>query len=332
MVSNTNKKINFYLRIIQTIRETGSLPKDLSPQQAYYYTKPLKDSKLIGFRGSKNAGIWFLTDFCRRLEGKDLIKKTNLYTLVKPNTSRRIKNVRGHGFGFRIAIPKIANWHKRFDVLKSNGFEPELLDTGVVKILLDGNKTHLGKRSIVMHFDSDYSFVAESAQDSFVHAIDYFIRQINKLEDKFKISFKIKKEYKLKCFRKEFGHLENILSKKCHVEGRTYMIRRENGSIWFKIDFSNHVVEGETTDPETSAFDMDTKIKPLFDEIDRNPRFISETKKTLVSAKEELDILKRENRELKDMIKSNAYLLGKVIELSKDQQEAINYIKEKLHR
>ena len=333
MKPRLDKKINFYHRIILAIQATNRLPSDLTPQRARYYTKPLVDSKLIEYKGSGATGAWFLTETFKRLERQGMIKKSNLMALVKPSVCTKVKNVRGHGFGMRLKVPKLAGWNDRFEVMKAHGYKPVKLKTGAIQVILGGNKTHLCNSSIVMHYDSDYSYVASSAIESLARATKDFLKHIGTLESKFDIRFKINGKYRYKCFKHHFGHLDNVIAKKCKLEGKTYTIYREDGKPWLEIDFSNRrFVEGETINPVTGAFDMDTKIKPLFDEVDRNPHFLRDTRQEITTTKKELTSLKEENAELRDIVKSNAYMMRKLMDLHEYNTKDINYIKEKLHK
>ena len=164
--------------------------------------------------------------------------------LVKPQLcSERVKNIRGHGFGMRMKVPKIDGWHRKFEILKAHGYKPEKLKTGAVKIMLDGNKTHLCDHSIVMHFDSDYSFISDTAVNSLANATAYFLRQIIKLESHFTMNFKIDSKYRYKCFKHHFGKIGDNIAKECHKQGKSFTIYRNDGKPWLEIDFSNKVVE-----------------------------------------------------------------------------------------
>ena len=300
MATNQVKKRGknyFYHLCIQGIRETGKLPSCKSKQSWYYYTKPLQDSKLIEYIG---LGVWKLTDLYKRLERQGLVKISNLHTLVKPNTSRRIKNknIRGHGFGFTLRLPKISNWRNRYSIIKSYELPLEKLYNGNPKLILDGNKTHINAKTIVMYFDSDYSFVSDSAQDSFRQAINYFLKKIQFLENRLQISFKVRGKYKFKCFKHHFGNLDNIIAQKCKIDGKSYQIRREDGSLWLIIDFSNKIAETETVDKDTAVYDMDAKIKPLFDEVDRNPHFMRDAKEQIKELTIMVGELARTNKKL----------------------------------
>jgi len=272
-----NKKLFFYTLILESIKKDGTLPKDRSRQFYYYYAKDLVSSGFIRYEAS---GVWKLTEVYKRLESQGHVKKSNLIGKVKPDTSRRVKkdNVRGHGFAFRLKAPRSNDWLKKIGNLNKFGFKAENLGNGNRRVIIDGNKTHFNQRSLIMHFNRDYSFIGKSGEATFRNAIEYFISRVRLIERRLGINFRYDGRYLFKCFRHHFAHLGNVLGKKCKIEGKSYRITRKDGSAWLEIDFSNNNAEVEAVNSRTGVYDIDTKIKPLFDEVDKNPHFIRDVK------------------------------------------------------
>ena len=273
-----NVKKDFYIRIINSIRFTGKLPPEKSRQAWHYYTKTLKLNGLIEY---KDNSIWVLTKLASKLVDENSVKIPNLIPMVKPNTSIRKRNIASHGFGFRLKLPKIPNWHKRYNFFTEERYQKKILHTGVLRIIFDGCKTHIGQKSIVVHFPSGLTYQSESGAEGQRMAIEDFFKRIRKLEAIFGHELKIKKSYRFRIFRKHHAHVDNVVAKKCNIDGKSYQIRRDDGSIWLVIDFSEKVTHAETVNPDTATFDIDNKIKPLFDEVDRNPRFLTEMRREM---------------------------------------------------
>ena len=273
MASNEVKK-DLYLRLLKAIMYTGRLPEDKTKQGWYYYTKTLKTNGLIDF---KDNSIWVLTDLAKRLIENNEVKISNLIPLVKPNTSIRKRNIASHGFGFTLKLPKIPNWGNRFNFFNNPIFEKRKLNTGVLRVIVNGCKTHIGNKSIVVHFPTGLSYFSESGAEGQRMAIEDFVKVIRKIESILGVELRIKGKFRFKIFRKHQAHVGNIVAKKCNIEGKNYRIRREDGGVWLEIDYSGKVTHAECVDPTTCTYDIDMKIKPLFDEVDRNPKFMTET-------------------------------------------------------
>ena len=270
IVKKTPYKENFNYTILYNIskglNQTQIAQKfKLSKPLLSYYFKQLRQNGNIEKIGK---GVWIV---------KSLPSKVG-----KPHLDKSL-TIRGHGFVFKIKIPKLKNWEKRQDFLINNNIDYKLV--GIKhsnhSIKINKFKVWLCNESIIVYFPSGMSFFNNSATQSKQEAFNVLFEVIAKLETMFNVSFKINKQYLFSCSRQHYALIKNALAK---VYGSKKLEVYDNGELWFLIDNSFNLHETETVSPLKADNDMDKAIKPFFNMLRENPNVLLElTQNTLLN-------------------------------------------------
>jgi hypothetical protein len=240
---NNSPKNSVYLTIINYIKEHSKLP--IHPRGFQYYNRYVQRLKEKGIIIKKGYGVW---------EVKELNKQLN--------NSPRI--VRGHGYTFKIKLPKIDRWNRRKDFLISKDIEYKEFK-GFQSIVVNNNKIWLCNKSIVVYTPEDKSFYGETAEASERLVIYNLECVLKSLEVLLGVSLKINSKYQFKISKAHYGKIKDALAKQCNEQG-TKVYCYYNGEGWLVIDNSLNLNELETIHPETSKKDMDRVIIPVFND------------------------------------------------------------------
>jgi len=271
-----SKKV-FYFTIISSIIKNGALPKIGTKQKLNYYVKQLKTNGLIQKKG---YATWELTELGKAYINKKEVKKTNLDALVQPNTfcyKRSKKNkekIRGHGFMWRIKTPLVKNKSKLLKHLSKHN--PTLTKTKTIKLFVFNHNVKIGSRSIIVNFNPDIYFEANSAKECFKAAVYELKRLIIRLENILGYSLRVKGKHQFKACKKHFGHLNNEIAKDL-VKKKVCVSIKQNGKEWLVVDFSDKkFIELETTDNERNIVDSDLTITPFMNKLRSKPKVLDE--------------------------------------------------------
>lgn len=240
-------KMKLYFSIISYVREHKKLPVDLgNRQQLNYYVQRLKRN---GILVKKGYGVW------------DVLKEPKEVQL----TPKVDKNIRGHGFHFKLKIPRISNWGKRVDYLIKNQIKYKELKN-FQRIEVKNHKVWLCNDSIIIYSPKDKSYFGDSADESQKYAIYNLEQLIISLEHLMNCSFRINKKYQVRISKQHYGKVKDELAKQCNKEG--VKIRCSlNGEGWLEIDNSLNLNELETLHPKESVIDMDKVVIPFFNDL-----------------------------------------------------------------
>lgn len=299
------------LCILNSIKLSGKLPATISKPKIAYHLKPFLKANIVEKRG---YGVWGLTAFGEQYLNTNKFKlnaESNLDTLVKP-TSKKLKNikeVRGHGFMFRLELPKIPSWHKKLDILKYKKYNPETTKQGVVRIKVRGNNVHLAQSSIVVYFNPSFSFIATSANESFKEALFEMCGIVRTLENTLGVSLRIGKKHKIRCRKQHYAFIKNEIAQE-YIRNNKRLSISQNGKEWLLIDFSHKVPELECVDADRAKVDADYVVHPFLNKIRDNPLI-------LTTHSDSIEALRLENTKLRE----------EVLELNKDVNEILKYIK-----
>lgn len=237
------KKI-FLLNLLNDIKQglnpsQIAIKKNISKQKLNYYIRRLKNKELIQKIG---YGVWIVT------------KEVKKSTWVAIEKEVKIKEVRGHAFLWKIKLPKIRNWNKRIKILEIRGITYKLVGAGIKipRIIFKNRKIWLGKKHLIIY--EPESFKAENSIESRKLAVYKLLKILNALEDKLKISFKIKGNYEFKVARQHYSLIKNSLAIQYDKEGKKIQIYDKDG-LWFVIDNSYNLKECEQLHPKTALID-----------------------------------------------------------------------------
>lgn len=240
------KKTDFYFRVFSLLKAGKTIPEiceilKISKQAISYYLKNLKASNSIKKVG---YGVWETLEFKPKEVKKDGLGRS----------------IRGHGFCFTIRLPKIDRWEEREQYLKNQKIPFSKLNNNVHKIYFRQHKIWLCNNTVVIYYPSGKSYFSDSAENSNSLAIYDLQQLIIGLENLFKVSFKINKNYEFKVSRQHYGKIKDQLAKQCNKEGKKIFIRLEKG--YFVIDNSFNLNEAETQGEGAISY-MDDNYTPF---------------------------------------------------------------------
>lgn len=228
-----------------------------------HYIRDLKQYKLIKKVG---YGTWETTE-----------KQLGEYHKDGGNFSQLFK-VRGHGFQFKLIMPKIEKWDDRIKILTKNHLQFTLVGNkgSIVRIIHKNHKIWLCNKSIIVYYPRDMSFFNKTAKRSRTDAIYHFKEIIESLERLFRISFKINKEYLFSIPKRHYALINNEFAKNYLKQGKTIEIRSRKGDLWALIDNSHNLEELELVHPVTAEKDTDRVIEPFMNLLRENPKIMQE--------------------------------------------------------
>jgi len=279
------KKLYFY--VLDYIKENGKLPKNISKQKLYYYTKQLREDGLIE---KDSYGIWKVTST------KEVQKEVDV-------TQRK---TRGHGFVFKVSFPQIKGWNKRADVFKKLSLHYDQLKN-CQRMYVLGHKLNIYDNAIIIYFAPNTSFYGKDSEESSFRAMMCCKDVLKRFEKDVNVSLRSGKGWMVQEVRSHYADVNNVCAKYYKSKGIDYVPIVMDGRTWALIDNSMNLFEMETIlGHGQSKEDMET-LQGFLNDLKVNPTTLSETK-----------------AELYDIIKAQAYQISKLIE---SQNELVNYIK-----
>lgn len=191
-------------------------------------------------------------------------------------------SVRAHAFVFTLHVPKnLRNWNnkKREQYLDRHNIPYKRLGiiNGGQRLIINGRKTHLTDKSIVIYDRSSY--FAEKAIEAKSNAVHSFISIIKKLERILHVELTSGSDYKFRVSRQHYALVKNALAQQCNAEGLKLEVRSEaDNSLWFLIDNSFNLDEAEAVHPQTGTTDI-KRVQDFFNGVKATgitPSFILE--------------------------------------------------------
>jgi len=285
-------KKNLYFYVLDFIKKHGRLPKDISKQKAYYYTKQLREDGLIE---KDSYGIWQVTS------KKEVQKKVHV-------TQRK---TRGHGFVFKVSVPLIKGWKKRRNVYKKLSLHYDPIKNGERMFVL-GHKLNIYDSAIIVYFAPSTSFYGKDSEESSYRAMMCCKDVLKRLEKDLNVSLRVGKGWLVQEVRSHYADVNNVCAKYYKSKGIDYLPIKMNGKTWALIDNSMNLFELETILGHGQSKEDINTLQNFLNDLKVNPTTFSESK-----------------AEIYDIVKAQAYQI-KV--LTENVNTLVNYIKENLHK
>lgn len=271
------KKLHYC--IISYINKHNKLPDTmLSKSARQYHITKLKSDGVI----RKDAYAFWTADMQRFEDLKKLEKFKN--------SIGDGRNIRGHGFHYKVVLPEIANWNKRRDFLvninkKKNKKGLFFVDSKATwngqRIIIKKYKCWLCDDSIVIYTPKGKSFFHYTARYSIQSAFIDLISVLKSIENKMGIDIKFKGKYKVTTSKQHFGKINDSLAKEYNQKKRKLYIKQD-GKYWLIIDNSFNLNELECLNSKTGIPDMDDGIVPFFNSVRSNKGVTIDTLKDLI--------------------------------------------------
>ena len=261
MQHQTGKKTgygnSFYLSIVSYIKLHNKLPNlSLSKEARNYYVKKLK---LDGIIFNIGYGVWSVDwDKWEQLCFIEKVKKQG----------SDVKSIRGHGFHYKVAIPKLSNWNNREDYLKKNNilYVRSNANWKGFRVMINKYKAWLCDNSIVIYAPKNKSFYNWTAEMSRFNAINELFNIMSHLESMLSVDLKIEGKYLYKVSKQHYASIKDEMARLVNKDSSKIVIRY-NGQEWLLFDRSLNVDEQETIHPQDAHVDMDNIIKPFYNDL-----------------------------------------------------------------
>jgi len=287
--TNQSNSDDRYLSIIALLN-CGLRPSEISTESGVpkttlqHHLNHLKEQGLIHKAG---YGVWEVSDYpkiTKKRSTKSIyVAKNTPPSKVRQNLHMFIPDsVRAHAFLFTLQVPKnLRNWNnkKREQYLDRHNIPYKRLGiiNGGQRLIINGRKTHLTDKSIVIYDRSSY--FAEKAIEAKSNAVHSFISIIKKLERILHVELSSGSDYKFRVSRQHYALVKNALAQQCNAEGLKLEVRSEaDNSLWFLIDNSFNLDEAEAVHPQTGTTDV-KRVQDFFNGVKATgitPSFILE--------------------------------------------------------
>lgn len=219
---------NILLDIVNSIKTTGKVNHlikkySISKQLLSYYTSKLKSNNTIKKIG---YGTW------------EVLKEVK--TSSKASSKKELE-IRGHGFNWKIKIPKEMKGYNSLEKLDSKGIKYKLV--GILKnipsINLNNHKTWLCNDCIIIYDSSSYfDFRPVGTRKKAIYEI---LETLKILELELKINIK---PYNISSKREHYAKIRDNLAIQINQEGLKLRII-DKDECWMEIDDSNNLDETE---------------------------------------------------------------------------------------
>jgi hypothetical protein len=251
----SKSRINLYLDILNSIKETGGLPKNLmSNSLLKFYVSRLKREGSIHKIG---YGVWEVSE--ADLNKDKLIQippKVTNHHLPPPTV--KSDDSRVHNLMFKLKVESPLSWEARLNV---KGLAFERKRPGYLRLVFDGFKVWFCKDKVIVYFPPGLDFRASSVPVSLRLAVKFFFSLVLRLEAYLGFSLRSASGSLVWSMnRKHIGLVKNSLAQLYAKEGKKLNFYDDRG-LWLVADDSYNLNELEfprsfTNDLEASTFQV----------------------------------------------------------------------------
>lgn len=265
------------VEVLALIR-AGQSPANISKkykipkQNISYFVCKLKKARCIERIG---YSVWRYIKPFKKVK-KTVVIGSKSSDSLKPNT------VRGHGFMFKLDLPKdFRNWEKREKILNKLKIKFDPYFVGGIKrgqrLTAQKTKVALTDKSIIINFPESY--IAETSTLARKDAVAKFLRVIRYLERILRANFSQFGKYKFRVSRQHYALMKNSLARQYlddEYNKKKLYIYAGRG-LWLLIDNSFNLEELETVHKKTAVKDNE-KVQDFFNGLDMvegyTPQFV----------------------------------------------------------
>jgi len=257
--SKTGYSKNLKLCIIKSIEENGRLPNiNIKPSTLQYHINKLVS---VGAIWKIGYGTWA----CDRDKFDQFLFKKEL------QKQRNVGNIRGHGFHWKINIPKIPKWNKREEYFKKNNIKyirsSEKATWEGQRIIINNYKCWLHNESIVIYTPKGKSFFENTAYDAYLLGLNDVQVILRRLERLLKANVKIEGKYHIRACKQHYGKIKDAVASYYNNKKEKIRCFNKKGEEWLVIDDSFDLDETETLHPISARNDMDNGIVPFLNDL-----------------------------------------------------------------
>ena len=303
------KKWNYY--IVNYIKDNNKLPSVNLPKSTFQHR--LNKLKLEGIITKIGYSTWVAdSDKLDQLYFKKEVRKQH----------SGYRNIRGHGFHYKIDLPNIPNWRKRKEYLDKKNilYTESKANWKGYKIVIKGYKCWLLNNSIIIYTPKNKSFYNYSAKESLQMAFIELFSVIKSIEYRLRVDLTFNNKYRITVCKQHFAKVKDALANHFNNNNLKLNCFDDRGELWLLVDKSLNFDELEMVHSKTAKKDTDKVTMPFFNDL---KRYNEKTGQTLVVT----DLLKALNNQVE--INTN---LSSSIEALQNQINSLIYKKpEKLN-
>ncbi|VVB59556.1 Uncharacterised protein [uncultured archaeon] len=174
-------------------------------------------------------------------------------------------------------------------------------------IYIDGNTIWCNPEDMEVY--GTLSFIDEDDLDkAFYKSLEYFTNLWGRIENQLKCEIIHDSYENIKLVRCKYGEMDSEIAKDCELKGdRIQIYAKEDGKLWFDIDWSWNFEEMHTLHPSTGKPDMKKVMKHIDDYRNNDPSTASQIERAVQQA---LQGMKEEIKEvIKEMSQENIRVL-----------------------
>jgi hypothetical protein len=251
------RQLKVYLTIIDSIKQSGKLPKlSLSKQALGKYLLRLKCEGIIKRIG---YATW---EVLKEVNFKSIPPKVTKHHL--PPRSLKSDFIRAHNIMFKLKVDSPLSWEAR---LNARGVSFSRLRQGHLKVSFEGFKVWLCKEAVIIYYPSGMDFISPSVPSSLRYAVKGFFALIPRLEAFLGLPLRYNGGLVWSMSRKHLGLVKNALAQEYAAEHKKLKVFDDKG-LWLLADDSYSLgVRTQTNETEARV------VQAFFNYVKKNPDF-----------------------------------------------------------
>jgi len=260
--SSIQNRSELNLTIINTIKETGGLPKKLmSKSLLSLYTSRLTCE---GFIRKVGYGVWeVLKPYSKQVQVNSETPRVTPHH--PPLLTLKSDDSRVHNLMFKLKVEAPLSWEARLNA-RGLAFEGS---GGYIRLVFDGFKVWLCRSSVIIYFPSGIDFRASSVPVSLRLAVNGLFSFVPRLEAYLGFTLRYNGLLVWSMSRKHIGLMKNSLAQLYAKEGKKLKVFDDRG-LWLVADDSFNLNELEAVRTPTNQTEAEI-IQGFFNDLKKNP-------------------------------------------------------------
>jgi len=291
---------SLYLYLFQYIKKHHALPTHkFSKQKLNYYVKQLKNANLIERIGYSS---WEITGHFEEFKTSKEVKEMDEFGSLQTNITR------GHGFKFKILLPKREGWHYRTALLDAKNINYKSIHQGQ-SFQFGGHTIWLSNLTMTIWFRRKLSYISADSYECSARALMECKNTIKALERALDISFKRGNGWAITEEGSHYADINNAVAIDYHRRGINQVNIQEFGKTWAIIDNSFDLHELEAVAPNGKSKDDIKILQNFLNDLKTNPITLTRMKEDFeTEIKQTLSLMEYQTKAIAELQKQNIML------------------------